>query len=91
MFIELMKKPTLHWHALIVELRVNPKTELHDVQPVDVQVRHPGMAPHGTHWAWFKNIPELHWQMPDTRLKLAAVSQVVHDVALVHIKHPISH
>jgi hypothetical protein len=57
MLIELMKKPTLHWHALIVELMVNPKTELQDVQPVEVQVRHPGMAPQGTHWVEFKNIP----------------------------------
>ena len=65
--------------------------ELQEVQPVTLQVRQPGMAPQGMHCVWFRNMPELHWQTPDDKVKLAAVSQVVHDVALVHLKHPISH
>jgi hypothetical protein len=80
----------LHEQELVVAFRVKPKIGLHELHPEVEHVRHPGIAPHGTHEDPFKYIPGLHWQTDEfVKVKLFALSQMRQVDPFVHLKHPI--
>ena len=62
-----------------------------EVQDALLQVRHPTMAPQGTHMLPLRNMPSKQLQPLGVLTKLLAVSQTWQVEALVQIRQPVLH
>jgi hypothetical protein len=70
---------------------LNPKILSQLVQPIVLQVRHPGMDPQGTQDNALRNNPLLQRHIVENIVKLLVVSQIRHTDELLHYRHPIGH